>query len=50
VGERVISKTFTGKRGENNFNFDVSELPAGIYLYTVQSGNQKATRKLVIQH
>jgi hypothetical protein len=50
VGERVVTKTFSGKRGENNFNLDVSELPSGIYLYTVQSGNQKATRKLVIQH
>jgi len=50
VGERVLSKTIFGKRGENNFSFDVSDLPSGIYLYTVQAGNQKATRKLVIQH
>lgn len=50
VGERVITKTITGKRGENALNLDLSEIPTGIYLYTVQSGNKKATRKLVVQH
>jgi hypothetical protein len=50
VGERVMSKTFAGKRGENSINIDVAELPSGIYLYTVQSGSKKSTRKLVIQH
>jgi len=50
VGERILSKSFAGKRGENFMSLDVADLPAGIYLYTVQSGNKKATRKLVIQH
>jgi hypothetical protein len=50
VGERVMSKTYAGKRGENTISIDVEELPAGIYLYTVQSGSKKATRKLVVQH
>jgi hypothetical protein len=39
-----------GKRGENTMNLDVAELSAGIYLYTLQSGNKKSTRKLVVQH
>jgi len=50
VGERVLSKSMAGKRGENTMNLDVAELPAGIYLYTLQSGNKKSTRKLVVQH
>jgi hypothetical protein len=50
VGERVMSKSIAGKRGENSMTIDVAELPSGIYLYTVQSGSKKSTRKLVIQH
>ena len=50
VGERIMSKTFAGKRGENTLTIDVAELPAGIYLYTVQSGSFKSTRKMVVQH
>jgi len=50
VGERVLSKSMAGKRGENTMNLDVAELPAGIYLYTLQSGSKKSTRKLVVQH
>jgi hypothetical protein len=45
-----MSKTIVGKRGENTLTLDVADLPAGIYLYTLQSGSKKATRKLVIQH
>jgi hypothetical protein len=50
VGERILTKSFAGKRGENYMSLDVADLPAGIYLYTVQSGSKKATRKLVVQH
>lgn len=50
VGSRVMSKTIAGKRGENTLTLDIAELPEGIYLYTLQSGSKKATRKLVIQH
>jgi hypothetical protein len=50
VGERVMNRSFMGKRGENTMNLDIAELPAGIYLYTLQSGSKKSTRKMVIQH
>jgi hypothetical protein len=50
VGERIISKSVAGKRGENSLTIDVANLPAGIYLYTIQSGNYKSTRKMVVQH
>ena len=50
VGEQLISKSFAGKRGENSISLDLGELPSGIYLYTMQSGSHKSTRKLVVQH
>jgi hypothetical protein len=50
VGERLISKSFAGKRGENTITLDLADLPSGIYLYTMQSGSHKSTRKLVVQH
>jgi len=50
VGEQLISRSFAGKRGENSISIDVADFPAGIYLYTLQSGTHKSTRKLVIQH
>lgn len=50
VGERVMARNFAGKRGENTFTLDLAELPAGIYLYTIESGSFKSTRKLVVQH
>jgi hypothetical protein len=50
VGEQLIHKSFAGKRGENSISIDVADFPSGIYLYTLQSGTHKSTRKLVIQH
>jgi len=50
VGEQLISKSVTGKRGENSITLDLADLPSGIYLYTMQSGSHRSTRKLVIQH
>jgi hypothetical protein len=50
VGEQLISKSFAGKRGENSITLDLSDVPSGIYLYTMQSGSHKSTRKLVVQH
>jgi hypothetical protein len=50
VGDQLIRKSFAGKRGENSITLDVADLPSGIYLYTMQSGSYKSTRKLVIQH
>jgi hypothetical protein len=50
VGEQLINKSFAGKRGVNSITLDLTELPSGIYLYTMQSGSHKSTRKLIIQH
>ncbi len=50
IGERVKSKMVKGKKGENNTTIDTSEIPNGIYLYSVQTGSKKITKRMVIQH
>lgn len=50
IGERVKSKMMKGKKGENNTTIDTSEIPNGIYLYSVQTGSKKITKRMVIQH
>jgi hypothetical protein len=50
VGEQVLVKSIQGKRGDNIVTLDVNDLPAGIYLYSVESGSYKTTRKLVVEH
>ena len=35
-------------QGLNAFNFNTSNLPNGIYLYTIKSGNQRLTGKFVV--
>jgi signal peptidase I len=50
VGEQVLVKSIQGKRGDNIVTLDVNDLPAGIYLYSVEAGTYKTTRKLVVEH
>jgi Secretion system C-terminal sorting domain len=50
LGERVITKKITGKVGRNNVKMDTSELQSGVYLYSVQSGEKKFTKRMLVQH
>lgn len=50
MGELVERRTINGKKGNNTFMFDTSALRPGIYLYTLQNGDRKVTKKLMIQH
>jgi hypothetical protein len=50
VGEKVLSKNFLGKRGTNTYKIDTSDLQQGIYLYSIQCGNKKLTKRMIIQH
>lgn len=50
MGELVERRTIAGKRGSNTITFDTSVLRAGIYLYTLQVGDKKMTKKLMVQH
>lgn len=50
MGELVERRTIAGKRGSNTITFDTSVLRPGIYLYTLQVGDKKMTKKLMVQH
>jgi len=50
IGERILSKNVKGKKGENQLSIDTSEIPNGIYLYSLQSGTRKVTKRMIVQH
>jgi hypothetical protein len=50
VGHVVLNKTVRSKKGDNQMRIDTSLLQSGIYLYSVQSGDKKITRKMIVQH
>ena len=49
IGTLVYSKKVSGNVGENDVTFDAGSLSSGVYYYTVNAGNQQATKKMVIQ-
>jgi len=49
IGTLVYSKKVNGNVGENNVTFDGGTLSSGVYYYTVNAGNQQATKKMIIQ-
>ena len=48
-GNTVISLHEISKQGMNMMEIDVSGLPAGIYLLELQSGNERAYGKVVVE-
>ncbi|MGE5412389.1 MAG: T9SS type A sorting domain-containing protein [Clostridiales bacterium] len=43
-----MGKTFSSKgAGEYNVKFDGSSLPSGMYIYTIQAGAYRASKKLI---
>jgi len=49
VGKRVFQKKISSKRGSNSYRLDVSTFESGIYLYSIQSGDRKYTRRMMVQ-
>ncbi|HPC36781.1 MAG TPA: T9SS type A sorting domain-containing protein [Candidatus Marinimicrobia bacterium] len=47
---REVATIFAGDKpaGQYRFTFDASNLPSGIYLYRLESGNFQQTRKMII--
>lgn len=45
LGHLVEQKTVTG----NRIILDVSEYPEGVYLYTLEAGGEKLTRRMTVQ-
>lgn len=50
LGEMVERRTVNGKRGSNNLTVETQNLKSGIYLYSIQSGEKKITKRLMVQH
>jgi hypothetical protein len=50
VGDKVLTRNFLGKRGVNTFKIDTSDIQQGIYLYSIECGNKKLTKRMIIQH
>jgi hypothetical protein len=49
VGEEVWDQTVQTKMGVNRIPFEGADLPAGIYLYKIQSGNDAYTGRMALQ-
>jgi hypothetical protein len=50
LGENVKSTTINAVKGENHYQLNTSELPAGVYLYTFRSGTTTVTRRMTVSH
>src|SRR6185503_11799411 len=49
LGEIVYSKAIECMEGSNTTHFDRNGLPQGIYLYSIQTGNNIVSRRMVIK-
>jgi hypothetical protein len=50
VGEKSMDKWIQGRRGGNTYRLETEQLPAGVYLYSLEVQGKKYTRRMVIQH
>ena len=48
IGEKVFEKTINATTGENKIEFSASELPSGIYVYTLKNGEQSITKRMIV--
>ena len=48
LGRRVISRPLSIQSGQNTYDLDVTDLPNGIYIYTLSKGNRVMSNKLII--
>jgi hypothetical protein len=49
LGQVVYSRALTANEGLNTFSFDRNSLPAGMYFYNLQMGNEMVARSMVIK-
>ncbi len=49
VGQLVVSKNVKGVVGVNTIEVDAANLTSGIYFYTVKAGDNKISKKMMIQ-
>jgi hypothetical protein len=49
LGKTVYSTQINAEVGENNFNFEKNDITKGMYIYTLQTGTEVVSKRLVIQ-
>jgi hypothetical protein len=49
IGQAIQTIKVNGQNGANNVNLDLSNLSAGIYIYTVKVGASSVTKKLIVE-
>ena len=49
VGEEVWNQSLQTKVGANKVNFEAADLPAGVYLYKIESGSTTYTGRMALQ-
>jgi len=49
TGKAVVNNNINLVNGDNNINFSVSTLPNGIYLYSIENGDKRVTKKMIVQ-
>ena len=49
VGKEVLNQTIQGVPGENSYALNVSDLEAGVYLYSIEAMGIKKTRRLAVE-
>jgi len=50
LGGMVYNKSFASKRGSNTLWMDTQDWEEGVYLYSVQNGTSRSTKRVVVQH
>jgi hypothetical protein len=50
LGEAVERRTVNGKKGTNSLTIETQNLKSGVYLYSIQAGDKKFTKRLMVQH
>ena len=50
LGETIHQFAVNSTRGVNNIEINTSELPDGIYLYSISNGLIKQTKRLIVNH
>ena len=50
MGQRIETRQLNITEGANVFEFDASNLPNGIYIYTLSKGSQLRSNKLIVNH
>jgi len=49
LGKKIYSQNIEAETGLNNIVFEKNDLIKGMYIYTLQSGTEIASKRLVIQ-